>query len=78
MCVCVCVCVCLTVSIPKTKRMVTGRLAEESDGEPIAVSGGNVSAVEEFPYLGLLMASSGRMDVDVDRRVAQRQGPLVH
>ena len=25
----------------------------------------------EFPYLGLLIASSGRMDVDVDRKVAQ-------
>ena len=61
----------LTVSIPKTKHMVTGRLVEESDREPIALEGGDISAVEEFPYLGSLMASSGRMDVDVDRRVAQ-------
>ena len=27
--------------------------------------------MDEFPYLGTLIASSGRMDVDVDKRVAQ-------
>ncbi len=57
----------LTVSIPKTKLMVTGRIVEE----PIAINGGGIGAVEEFPYLGSLVASSGRVDVDVDKRVAQ-------
>ncbi len=38
----------LTVSIPKTKHMETGRLVEESDQEPIALVGGDVSAVDEF------------------------------
>ena len=49
----------LTVSIPKTKHMVTGRLVEESDCEPITLEGGDITMVEEFPYLGSLIASSG-------------------
>ena len=36
----------------------------------IAIEGRDIEAVEEFPYLGSLIASSGRMDVDVDKRVA--------
>ena len=28
-------------------------------------------AVDDFPYLGSVIAGSGRMDVDVDRRVEQ-------
>ena len=51
--------------------MVTGRLVEESDREVITIDGGDIEAVDEFPYLGSLIASSGRMDVDVDKRVAQ-------
>ena len=60
----------LTVSIPKTKHMVTGRLLEPSDIEPIVLDGGNIEAVEEFPYLGSLITNSGRMDMDVDRWIA--------
>ena len=47
------------------------RLVDESDQEPIALVGGDVVAVDDFPYLGSIIAGSGRMDVDVDRRVAQ-------
>ena len=61
----------LTVSNPKTKHMVTGRLVEDGDKEPIAVEGGEICAVEEFPYLGSLIAESGRIDADVERRVSQ-------
>ena len=46
----------LTVSIPKTKHMVTGRLVEESDCEPIALEGGDIAMVDKFP-----------MAVDVER-----------
>ena len=38
----------LTVSIPKTKHMVSGRSVEESDREPIAIEGGMIDAVDEF------------------------------
>ena len=51
--------------------MVTGRLVEESDRKVITIDSGDIEAVDEFPYLGSLIASSGRMDVDVDKRVAQ-------
>ena len=61
----------LTVSIPKIKHMVTGRSVEVCDQEPINLEGGNIEAVDEFPYLGSLMVRSGRMDVDIDRQVAQ-------
>ena len=61
----------LTVSSTKTKHMVTGRLAEESDREPIEVDGGMIDGVKEFPYLGSVVADSGRIDVDVERRIAQ-------
>ena len=31
------------------------------------MEGGNLCCVEKFPYLGSLIAASGRMDVDVER-----------
>ena len=50
--------------------MVTGRLVEPSDIGQIVLDGGNIEAAEEFPYLGSLITNSGRMDMDVDRRIA--------
>ena len=55
------------MSLPKTKQMVTGRLVEEGDQESVDLDGGDIEVVSEFPYLGSLIADSGRMDVDVDR-----------
>ncbi len=37
-----------TVSNPKTKHMVTGRLVQESDKEPISVEGGEICGVSLF------------------------------
>ena len=42
----------LKVSLPKTKQMVTGRMVEEGDQECVALDGGGVKAVDEFPCLG--------------------------
>ena len=39
--------------------------------EPIAVAGGEISSVDEFPYLRLMTAASGRIDVDVESRTAK-------
>ena len=50
--------------------MVTGRMVE-GDQECVALDGGGVEAVDEFPYLGSLIEDSGRMDADVNRRVTQ-------
>ena len=61
----------LTVSIPKTKQMVTGRLVEEADHTSVPLAGGDIDVVEEFPYLGSKIGKSGRVDMDVDRRIAQ-------
>ena len=48
--------------------MVTGRMIEE-DQEYIAIDGGSIEVVQEFPYLGSIIESSGK--TDVDRRIAQ-------
>ncbi len=60
----------LTVSIPKIKHKVTGREAAACDKTPMSVSGGEIAGVEEFPYYGSTVAASGRMDADVDKRIA--------
>lgn len=36
--------------------MVTGRLAEDDDREPIQVDGGQIECVKEFSHLGSLIA----------------------
>ena len=61
----------LAVSIPKTRRIVAGREAADSDATPIPVSGGEITSVNEFSYLGSVVAASGRMDADVEKRIAQ-------
>ena len=62
----------LTVSIPKTKIMAVGREVTEDDRTPLRLDDTNViEAVSEFPYLGSTIAASGRMDSDVEKRIAQ-------
>ena len=51
---------------------MSGRLVEERDSEPIELEGGNIVMVDQFPYPGSLTDSSGRANVDVERRVAQK------
>ena len=60
----------LTVSIEKTKFMAVGWGVTDSDLEPISVNGGTVEHVHEFPYLGSLIAEDGRIDREIDRRIA--------
>ena len=50
----------LTVSIPKTKLTVSG-YGIEKDRKPIVVRGGEIECVEEFPYLGSVVMSNGRL-----------------
>ena len=40
----------LTVSVPKTKHMVTGRSVEEGDKEPIVLEGGDIEAVDDLGH----------------------------
>ena len=44
---------------------------DEEDLGFITLEGGAIESVENFPYLGSLIERSGRMDAEVDRRVAQ-------
>ena len=60
----------LTVSIQKTKFMVDGHGVAEEEKLPLAVDDGSIEWVSEFPYLGSLMAESGRSHMEVDKRIA--------
>jgi len=62
----------LTVSLQKTKAMATGRCVTAEDKEPVTVDGGVIESVEVFPYLGSLIATSGRVNMEEWRR------PLKH
>ena len=59
----------LRVSLPKTKLLVVGHDVQEEDKAPIHLEHGSIDCVEEFCYLGSLVASSGRIDTEVDRRI---------
>ena len=61
----------LTLSISKTKVMAVGREVMAGDRAPLNIGGEEIKAVNEFPYLGLRIESSGRMMLDVEKRIAQ-------
>ena len=61
----------LSVSIPKTKLMVSGREARAEDSAPIPTGDEQVESVTEFTYLGSVISSTGRMQPDIDKRIAQ-------
>ena len=60
----------LSVSFIKTKFMVAGHDITEEDTQPIVTSGGNVECVSEFVYLGSHMASDGKLDTEVEKRIS--------
>ena len=60
----------LTLSFEKTKFMVVGYGVDEGDTLPLDLPGGSIDWVSEFPYLGSLIAESGRANEEVDRRIA--------
>ena len=61
----------LNMSIVKTKFMVAGCNVTEADQQPICVaSGEEVEMVKEFQYLGSIIADNGRIDAEVDKRIA--------
>ena len=60
-------CFGLSLNVQKTKLMVTGREEPEEDRTLIRVAGGDVECITEFPYLGSVISSTGRMRPDVQR-----------
>ena len=51
--------------------MVTGCLASTDDWASIDVNNNTFEHVQDFSYLGSIVSSSGRVDVDFDKRIAQ-------
>jgi hypothetical protein len=51
--------------------MVTGVGVEEGDVAPIAVHDELIECVDQFPYLGSVVSSNGRIDEEVDYRIAK-------
>ena len=60
----------LTVSLVKTKLMVAGFSIGDADKDPISVGESEIGCVDKFLYLGSLVSSSGRVDAEVDNRIA--------
>ena len=60
----------LTVNLLKTKLLVMGYGLIEEDMAPIVVGGDTIERVDEFPYLGSVVISCGRIDAEVDRHLA--------
>ena len=61
----------LGVSIPKTKLMVVGKETTKEDRAPLHINNMVIEFVTVFLYLGSIAASSGRVDTEVDKRIAQ-------
>ena len=57
----------LTLSIPKTKVMAVGREVTSEDRTPLKLGEEEIQSVNEFPYLGSQIDSSGRMATDIER-----------
>ena len=56
----------LNVSFTKTKMIVTGRKVTDTKNKSLQVGNEKMKCVLEFPYFGSLIASSGRVDVDIE------------
>ena len=51
--------------------MAVGREVTEEYQATILIKESGIEHVREFPYLGSIIAASGRMDSDVDKRITQ-------
>ena len=61
----------LNVNFTKTKVMAAGQEITVEDQSPLSVGPERINNVNEFPYLGSVVGSSGRVDADIDRKIAQ-------
>ena len=50
--------------------MVTGSNITQEDRLPIKVQDGTIEHVSDFQYLGSVITESGRIDEEIDRRIA--------
>ena len=63
----------LMVSFSKTKFLVAGCDVTEEDRMPLVMGSNTI----ECPYLGSLIADSGRLDVEVEKRIANASKAFV-
>ena len=69
----------LKITFEKTKFMVAGHDIQAKDRLPLPVRNARVEHVSNFPYLGSLVASDGRVDIEIDNTTANASkafGPL--
>ena len=52
------------------RQLVVGPGVQEEELLPMSINVGTIECVKEFLYLGLLIAASGRIDGEVDKRLA--------
>ena len=65
----------LTLSLQKTKLMVTGTWSEE-DLQPIVIRGDSIEVVPEFRYLGSIVEMHGEVLKDVEDKISRAFGVL--
>lgn len=60
----------LTVSFAKTNFIMIESGIVEAKKLPLAVGDNTIEWVSEFPYLGSLVSDDGRIDAEVEKRIA--------
>ena len=61
----------LTVSIIKTKGMVSGNHITPADVLPVRLDGGEIEIVQDFTYLGSNITTDGEVDNEVKIRIGK-------
>ena len=61
----------LTLSVPKTKLLVTGTGLTSDDLAPLELDEGVVDVVDQFKYLGSLVEARGSVVAEVCNRIAE-------
>ena len=60
----------LTVNVSKTKFLVVGHQVQNLELLPMTIDGGSIECVKEFQYLGSIIVADGRIDVEVNKCLA--------
>ena len=59
----------MTVSLQKTKFLHAGQDVQDDERLPIGIRDASIEHVDEFPYLGSLVSSNGRIDAEIEKRI---------
>ena len=60
----------MKVSLQKTKLLVAGHNVQDEERLPIVIRDTSIEHVDGFSYLGSLVKSNGRIDAEIDKRIA--------